>query len=226
MIKSYNELSIGKYNEILELCRELAEDEINRNIAIVSVLTGRSEQELGDLPLPQMQALTQMAGFLAEPMPVAERKRKYVCGDYTLIPTYDFEKMTTLQYKDFKELIADPVRYEVELLACFLVPEGCVYGHTTPTYAGEKTYDMGAVRNAIRDHLSVADESAIVSFLEGRLLASTRSSLRFSGLTPEGKIQRRKIIRALNQLTLSLRNGGGSIGRMKWQRLQDAIGAR
>lgn len=163
MINDYEHLPIGKYLQILELAK--VED---NDLAIVAALSGRTEDELLNMPLTEYRTLADAAGFLfLQPSP-AKARDSYEVGGMRLRLTRKAKYITTAQYIDFKEYAkageADICRY----LAIILVPEGKAYNDG---------YDVDEVCEAIRTELPTTDALGVRDFFLGRLERLTADSL-------------------------------------------------
>lgn len=199
MITSYNQLSVGKYNELEAIAHDRSLDDIGRNTAILAVLTDKSERELMDMPIGEYAALGERASFLLHPAPAAQKTpRSYKLGEMELIPSADFTRMTAAQYIDYQtyanQQSADQL---VQMLSCMLIPKGHKYNDG---------YDMGAVQSAIRDNMPITDAAAYANFLLAKWRKSMRISLSYLAL----KSKRRERMRLWELVEmLSIRNGGG-----------------
>lgn len=170
IIDNYSDISVGQYLEITRIAKE-ERDDLDRQVAILAVLYGCTEDDILDLPLAEYKRRAEASQFLEAPCPrlpkVAER---YTLGDMTLVPSSDPAAITAGQYIDFQTFAAEGEEKIVEQLSCFLIPEGCKYG---------KGYDVRDVQKAIRDHLSVADVLALAAFFLGswtKLIEAIRTS--------------------------------------------------
>lgn len=173
MIKDYKTLPIGKYLQILAVSEGEPVEE-RRNPKILSILDGRTVEELENIQLVEFAGMMRQAVFLLAP-PKAQRTRKtYECGTFRLRPVLDYKKITTAQYVDFQGFSKEPGEdggpRVVEVLSCFLVPDGHKYCDG---------YEPGEVQEAIREHMSVEDAMSLYSFFIGRLLHLMRRSVTF-----------------------------------------------
>lgn len=78
MIQNYDALTVGKFEAIQRALRDHADDLHRRNLAVLAILTDKSEDELLDLPVPKFRALMDKASFLRRPLRVAPVDRKSV----------------------------------------------------------------------------------------------------------------------------------------------------
>lgn len=157
MIDNYNDLSVGKYLEILAIDKEEGIEDIDKQVRVVSVLSGMTEDEVLHMNIGEYTILARKADFLR--IPRAEElepqvKPEYEVGGFVLRPVKDYKKLETGQYIDFKAYAADMESHFVELLSVILVPKGHRYG---------EGYEMEEVQEAIRS-MSVADALGVIAF--------------------------------------------------------------
>lgn len=168
MITDYEHLPIGKYLKILELSQ--TED---NDVAIVSVLADKTEDELMNMPLTDYRRLADGASFLfTQPVPAKVRKEYDLAGQRLRL-LQKAEKLTTAQYIDFKEYAkageTDICRY----LSIVLVPDGKTYNDG---------YDVDEIHTLIAEHLPVLDALGIRDFFVNGLERLTAASLTSSRL--------------------------------------------
>ncbi len=196
MIESFRELLIGRYMDILAITGDRNLEELDKQVKVLSVLSGLGEEEILDLPLPEYKSMVARMRFLEKaPEDVHSTVAKsYAIGGFELVPVTDFRKMTAAQYIDFQTFTADGVekRY-VEILSCFMVPKGKSYC---------KDYDVTDVHNAIRENLTVTDTLSLYAFFFGSWRESMRDSSTFlrevlQRLSPE---EMRKVTEELRAL--------------------------
>lgn len=156
IIDNYRDLPIGMYLEICEIDGRQDLDDINKQVSIISILTGMAEEEIYDLPLEEYRVLAQKTHYLMSPYDGEVLAAKtYLLGKWTLIPIEDFRKVTTAQYIDFQTFAKDKEKRIVEILSTMLIPKGKKYN---------QDYDVVEVQNAIREHMSVADAISLFAF--------------------------------------------------------------
>ena len=164
-IDNYRDLPVGKYEEIVRLCNEEM-TEVDRKVAILSVLTGKTEDEILHLPLPVFTEYSAKSRFLERECPenlIPGVSKVYHLGGFVLLPVTDIRKITAAQYIDFQTFSAQKETRMVEMLSCFLVPKGMDYN---------EGYDVLEVHQAIREEMSVAEMLALIAFFFGRFIKS------------------------------------------------------
>ena len=156
MIRSWKELSVGKWMEIRDIQEDDAIDgQYTMTVAILSVLSDIPEEELYDMKLDEFSRLTADMKFLMEPMTSVAVCDKYKIGGYELVLVKELRDLTASQFIDYQTFIKDADKYIVELLSIFLIPKGKKYC---------KDYDIADVQRVIREYMSIADAEAIAAF--------------------------------------------------------------
>lgn len=170
-ILDYKELPIGKYQEIDKIVNDTSTDELEKQVAVISVLCDKTEEELLRLPLPEYTTHAACTEFLRNPLgEVPAVKKEYKVGDFTLLPCKDYTKLTAGQYIDFQSFTKAGVDY-CGLLSVLLVPKGCRYG---------EGYDVADVRQAVADNLMMPDGMALIAFFLKQYANLIKASLNFS----------------------------------------------
>ena len=172
MITSYKELPVGLWLDIRKI-QEETPDPVDARVAIVAILTGKTEREILNAPLSESSEWFARAEFLEAPDPDISSRiaASYKAGPFDLVPTTDLRKITTAQYIDFQNFAPEGERKLVELLSVFLIPKGLEYN---------EGYDIAEVQQAIREDLSVLDTLALSAFFLNKyaaLIRRSRSSL-------------------------------------------------
>ena len=212
MITTFADLTLGAMLRLTAIPDDM--DALDRQVAILAVLSGCTEDEILALPLAEYSRRVAASRFLDRDLPQRLPQRSYKCGPFTLVPVKDFKKITTAQFVDFKTFTDQAGGDErklsaltVELLSCMLVPEGRDYCDG---------YDPIDVQAAIRDHLRADDAVALSAFflskwmrLSRRILTSSRRIARRNKMT--GTLDKiRELTRSRKALTSTRPAGGGS----------------
>lgn len=203
IIDSFNKLPIGKYEDILAISREEGVEEIDRTLAILSVLTGVTEEDLMHLPIAEFTELTRKMQFLtAEGFRGGRMAKKYIVGKWELCPVTDYRRLETCQYIDFQAYIADMEKRMVELLSVILVPKGHRYN---------EGYDIIELQRDIRESMTVAEGATIVGFFLTLCEKSIKDSLYYSRRMAKGikdKAKREEMMRRIEEQEEALAKGG------------------
>ena len=205
IIDNYDRLTLDRYMEIQEISRNDNLEELDKQVGILSVLTGESEDEILHLPIVEYKELVVKSAFLnPENINYHPVARKYIVGGFELIPVKDFRRLETCQYIDFQTYAPDLDTHLVEFLSVILVPKGHRYN---------EGYDLLEVQKAIREEMSVSDGVSIAGFFLTWCKQSIKDSLNYSKREAKGIKDRAKRERILEMIreqeTLLERNGDG-----------------
>lgn len=215
MIDSYTELPLGKYQEIVSISKDETLGEIDRQVAILSVLSDIDEQSLLTMPILEYRELAKRMQFLqAETLDVKAGTvgKAYRIGGMEFVPTLDIKSMTTAQYIDFQHLSRMPEADLVALVSCFLVPKGHKYN---------EGYDMAESQACIRDNLSVVEADRLIAFFLTRFSNSIRGMLicsRYRARRIRDKGTRARMMAEIRKAERLLAQSGG--GLQTWMRLR------
>ena len=224
MIQSYNELVVQKYLQITKLV-ENAESDVEVSPKIISILADIPEKDLFNMPLRDYAELRGKAAFILTPPQPVKVQKAYKMKSFTLVPTTRIQKIVTAQYLDFQEVTKDggDENTYVNVLACFLVPEGCSY---------DDGYDILDVREAILKEMSILDAEALYAFffnrcgrLTGRMLTYSRRMLR--KIARKKKMNPERIRETERMITMTEASLHGGAGWHRWtpcQRLSVILG--
>ena len=206
IIDSYNRLTLGQYMEIQEISRNESLEDIDKQVQILSILTGVAEDELLHLPIQEYKELAVKSGFLnPENINYHPIAKKYILGGFELIPCRDFRKLETCQYIDFQTYAPDLDNHLVEFLSVILVPKGHRYN---------EGYDILEVQKAIREEMSVSDGISLAGFFLTWCRKSIKDSLNYSkqeAMRIKDKTKREEILRRIaEQEKLLGTSGDGS----------------
>ena len=203
IIDNYNRLTLGQYMEIQEISRNESLEDIDKQVQILSILTGVAEDELLHLPIQEYKELVVKSGFLNPDNinyhPIA---KKYILGKFELIPTRDFRKLETCQYIDFQTYAPDLDKYLVEFLSVILVPKGHRYN---------EGYDILEVQKAIREEMSVSDGVSLAGFFLTWCRKTILDSLNYSKREAMGikdKTKREEILGKIREQEKLLETSG------------------
>ena len=167
MIDNYNDLTLGTYLDIDEVLRS-DRDELDQQVAIVSLLAGIPEDDILQMPLPDYAALAAKTEFLRQECPPATAPDRVIVGDLVLLPVKDFTKINTAQYIDFQTFSRALPQRLCELLSVLLVPS------TARGY--NEGYNIADVQKAVAS-LPLPVALGLVGFFFASLSTSIAASL-------------------------------------------------
>lgn len=200
MIDNYNDLNLGTYLEIDAVLRSDRED-IDQQIAIVSILSGLPEEDILALPLTEYAGLANKTQFLRETCPPATAPDRVIVGELVLIPVKDFTKINTAQYIDFQTFSRALPQRLCELLSVLLVPD------TARAY--NEGYNVADVQKAVAS-LPLPVALGLVGFFFASLSESIRASLTsLEGMTKKmPKEKAEKTLKVAEQMRSLLAGAG------------------
>lgn len=172
IIDNYRDLPIGMYLDICEIDRREDIEELHKQVSIISLLTGISEEEIYDLPIEEYKVLAAKTQYLRHPYDGEVLTAKtYAIDGMLLQPVEDFRKVTTAQYIDFQTFAKDAEKNIVEIISTMLIPKGKKYN---------QDYDIIKLQDSLRKHLSVADALSLFAFFFVKYRQSIMDSLTYS----------------------------------------------
>ena len=178
MITSYEEMPLGIYTKVLAILEDETRDELSTQVALVAALTGKTEQEVLLLPVPEFSDLSHQLGFLETPPAekvLEEAPETITLNGHVYEVHTDPDKLTTAQFVDYQTAIKAGREGWPGIVAILLVPEGKGYGHTG---AGDPlAYDAAAVRKEVADYMPVTQANSLANFFWRRSVESARASL-------------------------------------------------
>lgn len=221
MITSYEQMPVGVYERIMAALEDSGASDNDKQLELLSALTGLSVDALLDEPLGDFAQQNEAAAFVrVYPQPHAVREA-YTLRGVRYLPTLKRERMTAGQFIDWNEIAGqkDGGRRWSQLLSVVLVPEGKTYG---------SGYDIGEVQEAIAAELCVLDAVALRAFFLTLCAASLTDTLpsleRMMSKTGSRK-ERRQMRRQMRRAAADLRiSGGGFRALMRYLELPDAVG--
>ena len=168
MITSYKTMPLGIYKKIETILKDHSESEDIRNVQIIALLAGKTEEEIMSMPFAELRTLSEGLDFLYEEPKIGKPSKTYKVGHYILTCQIKPEKLTTGQYIDFKELATSAGEHPEVLLSVFLVPKGKAYNDG---------YEIEEVQQAILEHLPCTEAQAILAFFLRKLHQSTLNTM-------------------------------------------------
>lgn len=149
MIKSYDELTVGKYVEIRELLRSDGLSEFDVQSQIMAILQDKPIEEVLNYSLPKYSEYVRQMDFLMErPENKAVRPNTLNINGKKYNVVKRIEDINAAQYIDYQTYLKkeDPDSYIAEILSIFIIPDDKRYN---------EGYDILDVIKDIKEHLSV-----------------------------------------------------------------------
>lgn len=197
--KSWNDVSISTYREIVNIINDEGMDEVSKDVAIISLLCDVDENRIWNLQLPEINALKSQFNWITEFDFPKDKKFKSIkiCGEkYDVV--VDIDKMSMAQYVDFQAQWKpqDIIKNYAKVLACFIIPKGKKYNDG---------YDIAEIERMIDDNLSIVTANALCFFFLMRLGILINGTLKFLRWTmkmtnPKEKEKREKLVEQMKQM--------------------------
>ena len=183
---SWDQVPIKLYKEIVEATK--VDGDIERNVAVLAVLCDCTEDEIWNLPLPEIGALSSKLKWLDTfDFDRDVKFRKVRIGEYRCRVVDNMAEFTVAQYVDFNNLWSAEERDIAMLLTTFLVPEGKQYNNG---------YDILDLRGAIEENIAITNANSLCFFFLKSCHALMRGILIYldymtdrmrKKMTPEGR---------------------------------------
>ena len=172
MIKSFDELTIKKYRDLINLEKI---DDTEYGIEILSILSDMEPDELLDMPLEKFASLMAQTKFIYGNVEKADYKKlgKVITvngKDYRLMKSA--RDLTAGQYIDYKAYIQrdDFIGMLPYILTVFLIPEGHKYNNG---------YDVSELAKEFDENMSLPIALSVSDFFLHQSMMSIRSSVTY-----------------------------------------------
>lgn len=168
--KSWNEVSIGLYNKISEICSRDSEA-LDKNIALIALLSDCPEDDIWDLKMEEVESLFKDIAWVFDfkfNQKWHGKKIKINGNSYDVCT--DLQNFSISQYIDFQELwpkIKDSNEAYSQLLATFIIPEGKKYN---------KDYNLRETIEEIENFLPIPQANSVLYFFLISLARSIRAT--------------------------------------------------
>lgn len=194
--KNWDEISIKKFDEIKNALKTNFNNELEANLAMLSILCDVDIQEIENLPLTEFSKLLKQTDFIVK-MPKVEIKDKYVINGKKYNVCLSVNKMTTAQYIDYQTFGKDIEGNLKNLVSVFLIPEGKKYGE----------YDLENVIDELYNNMPIADAYSVCFFFTLQLQSLTKVTLSYlerkirkEMKKEKNKMRKEKIMMGLEQI--------------------------
>lgn len=200
-------MNLSHYKRLFEIIRKDWENELDMNLAMVSVLSDIPIEDITNMEINKLQEFINNLKFIETPYKPKTPETTYNIGNKEYKVFFNVNKMTASQYIDFQNFYKQYDDFMPNLAACFLLPNGKKYG---------EDYDPIDEAEFLNTHLTIDIFSDIMFFFVNLLQVSTLSTLHSSEREmkkrlrkTKDKLERRKLLKSLIQtrrLILLLKN--------------------
>lgn len=168
--KSWDEVPIKLYREISEICQRECEP-LDKNIALISLLSGTQEDDIWSLKMDEVEPLFQEIGWLwSFKFNKNWHGKKIKINGKSYSVSVDLQDFTISQYIDFQELwpkLKESDEAYAQILATFIVPEGKKYN---------KDYNLQETIQEIDSFLPITQANSVLNFFLLSLARSIRAT--------------------------------------------------
>lgn len=170
--KNWKDITINIFEKLMavdnmEQTNDIDMDNINKNIAILSVLCDVDEDTISNLGINEFGNLVKQTSFLND-MPKVKIENKYTINGKKYEVNFNLRHMNMAQYIDFQTYIKEQNKYLKEIIACFLIPKGMKYG---------EGYNVSDVVSDIGNYMSIVDANSIFFFFTLSFRSLTKAML-------------------------------------------------
>lgn len=168
--KAWNEVPIGLYHKISEICARDIEP-LDKNIKLISLLSDTPEQEVWNLEMKEAEAVfSQLQWLWKFDFPKNYNGKNLKIDGQTYTVCVDLKNFTISQYIDFQELwptLKEDESVLSSILATFIIPEGHKYNTDYDVHKLAKTFD---------EHLPITTAQSVLYFFLLSLARSIRAT--------------------------------------------------
>ena len=167
----WDSITIEKYYNIKDILDDETDDDITKNVKLVSVITDKDEDEVWNMDLTQAGEYISKLTFLNKFDIPDNPNMKFSLPGYQLKVMKDVTKINVAQYVDFQNFVKMPLREGIDkILSIFLIPDGCKYN---------EGYDIIDLQKVIRENMSFRVAEGLLSFFLNRYGRSLVHSLAY-----------------------------------------------
>lgn len=171
--KTWDAISLTDYKKIVEISKRELDSDMEKDIAVVSILCEVPEKEIYDLPIQQLQSLLVDASWIKKPFTFSHsfntKKVKIEGEEYVVNP--DINQFSVAQYMDFQNFWDKRNDHMGNLLAVFIIPKGHKYN---------EGYDVVELAQKLEDTISIKFWNEVCFFFLKDWLNSVKASAIYS----------------------------------------------
>lgn len=194
--KDWNEMTLGLWQEEQEILRDKDTDTVDKNVRLVALMYGISEDEAYNTELNEFSQMLDGIGWLAQLPNVPGVAPAYNLNGHPYIVTLNPSKVTTAQYIDFKSFNPDDPSQIHLILSTVMIPSGHSYNDG---------YEIEDVQKDILEYLRVPHALAIVRFFFQYYKRLTLSSLQSLKKALRKEARRTKDREKRNQIQIQIK---------------------
>lgn len=173
--KTWDDITITDWKNIVAIEQRELDSTLEKDIAVLAVLCGVPEKDLYAININELNELLLKADWIKKEQftfnhKFNTKKIKIAGKTYTVNP--DLDKFSVAQYMDFQNFWnKDRDKHIGNLLAVFIVPEGCNYN---------EGYDVIELAQTLEDSISLRFYNEVCFFFLQNWLNSIKASIIYS----------------------------------------------
>lgn len=171
--KTYKDINLKDYKKIVEINNRELDSNLEKDIAVLSVLLGVEESEVYNLSIVELRSLIEQINWVYKydfkPTGKLANKIKIDGEEYTVNP--DINSFTVSQYMDFQNFWDKRNERMGNLLAVFIIPKGKKYN---------EGYDVIELADRLEEIFTLDDWNNVCFFFLKNYLTSIKASLLYS----------------------------------------------
>lgn len=171
--KSFKDINLKEYKKIVEINNRELDSNLEKDIAVLSVLLGVEESEVYNLSIVELRSLIEQINWVYQydfkPTGKLVNKLKIDGIEYTVNP--DINSFTVSQYMDFQNFWDKRNERMGNLLAVFIIPKGKKYN---------EGYDVIELADRLEEIFTLDDWNNVCFFFLKNYLTSIKASLLYS----------------------------------------------
>lgn len=208
---NWKEVTVKEFVQLQALKIDDYETPLDYNVAVLSVLSGESEDDILSLPYTELLAHIDRLSFI-NTLPEGKLANSYVINGKKYNTVMNVKDLTAQQYIDYVRMLGrnkDNAMLHY-ILAIFLIEDGKAYN--------TEGFDVDAAAEEISEHFSLADAYALSTFflitrnaLVSAMQNYSASKLRRLAKRESDPEKRKKIKEAIKTLRRLRPSGAGSV---------------
>lgn len=167
---NWSSITGDKYWAMKDILDDPATSDAEKEVELVSLVTGLDEETIWNLPLDESLDLINKLAFLNSFSLIPNFKPKYInTPSFKLKVLDNIARLTYVQFVDYQQYMSRPLRDSYDkLLSIFLIPDKCSYN---------SGYDIAEVQRELREYLGWREIQSLLNFFLKRSVELLHRSL-------------------------------------------------
>lgn len=172
LYNSWNDISIKKYDEIVNIAKDDGLSTMQKNIEFLSILTNKSSDEIWNMNMEDVKQLSMKASFLNDFNFDKDKKPKsIIINGMKCTIKYNLNDFSFAQFQDFQTFYQKGTENHLQhILATIIIPDEKKYGDG---------YDLDEFTEHLYNELPITDAQSIMFFFIISLVRSLNHTKTF-----------------------------------------------